>query len=352
MTIEQTIDRIAPAGCAVRDAAQKRLDSLTKPPGSMGRMEELALRYCMARGSAMPLALRKKRICCFGADHGVARQGVSAFPSEVTAQMVRNMLEGGAAINALARHACAELLVVDVGVDNDFDGADGLVRRKVRRGTADISEGPAMTIAEAKAAIAVGIELAEEAARDGVDILGTGDMGIANTTASTALLSAYLDIPAREITGRGTGIDEQRRLHKVSIVERALDANRNLLTDPLSTMAAVGGLEIAAICGLCLGGAATGIPVAVDGFISTAGAVAAIKMCDKVRDYLFFSHLSLEHGHAAIMRKLGERPILSLDLRLGEGTGAALAITLVEAAVRVYLEMATFESAGVSGRSE
>lgn len=342
------LDGIGPVSAEARKTAQARLDSLTKPPGSLGRLEELAARYCAARGSAMP-ALRRKRICCFAADHGVARQGVSAFPSEVTAQMVRNMLAGGAAINALARLAGAELAVVDVGVADPLEGAEGLVRRKVRLGTADMSEGPAMSPEEAEAAVAAGVEMAESAAADGVDILGTGDMGIANTTASTALFAAYLGIPAAEITGSGTGIDERRRRHKAAVIERALSVNRErLAAGALQTLAAVGGLEIAAICGLCLGGAANKIPVAVDGFISTAGAVAAIKMNERVADYLFFSHLSQEQGHAAVMSALGARPILALDMRLGEGTGAALAIIMVEAALRIYAEMATFESADVS----
>lgn len=350
-TLQALIEGIGPVNAEARSQAQARLDSLTKPRGSLGRLEELAMRYCAARGTASP-QLRRKRICCFAADHGVARQGVSAFPSEVTAQMVRNMLAGGAAINALSRLAGAELAVIDVGVADPLQGAEGLVRRKVRPGTADMSEGPAMSADEAEAAVAAGVEMAEAAAADGVDILGTGDMGIANTTAATALFAAYLGLPAEGITGSGTGIDEPQRRHKTAVIERALAVNRERLKTPLQILAAVGGLEIAAICGLCLGGAANKIPVAVDGFISTAGAVAAIKMNERVKEYLFFSHLSQERGHAAVMSALGARPILALDMRLGEGTGAALAMIMLEAALKIYREMATFESAAVSTGSD
>lgn len=334
----------------LRDPVQRHLDNLTKPPGSLGRLEELALRFCLATGSAKPV-LRRKRIYCLAGDHGVADEGVSAYPKAVTPQMVRNMLAGGAAVNVLARHAGAELVVVDMGVDDPLRNAPGLCRRKVRRGTANLARGPAMSVAEATRAVESGIRLARAAQREGVHLLGTGDMGIANTTPSTALFAAYLGIPPAAITGRGTGVDARGLRKKVRVIERALAVNRAALADPLATLAALGGFEIAGLCGLILGAASARLPVVVDGFISTAGAVAALRLNEAVRDYLFFSHLSDERGHAVILKKLGIRPLLSLNMRLGEGTGAALAMSLIEASVRAYNEMATFHSAGVSGKS-
>jgi nicotinate-nucleotide--dimethylbenzimidazole phosphoribosyltransferase len=262
--------------------------------------------------------------------------------------MVLNMLAGGAAINVLTRHAHAELVVADMGVASPLENAPGLCRCKIRAGTDNIAAGPAMTRAEAEAAVAAGIELAEAAARDGVTMLGTGDMGIANTTPATALFAAYLSCPVEAITGRGTGIDDRKLAHKIDVIKRALDVNRARLSDPVETLAALGGLEIAGIAGLALGGAAARLPVVVDGFISTAGAVAACAMCPAAREYLIFSHLSRERGHRVIMQALEARPVLDLDMRLGEGTGAALAMSIVEAAVKVYNEMATFSGAGVS----
>jgi len=347
--LRRTIASIQSVDTSLKPDIQAHLDDLTKPPGSLGRLEEIAMQYCLARKTLEPV-ITGKQIFCFGGDHGVAAEGVSAFPKEVTPQMVMNMAGGGAAINVLARHAGAELTVVDVGVDDDLEGVEGLCRKKVRAGTGNIAKGPAMTVAEATQAVVVGIELAAAAAADNVSLLGTGDMGIANTTPSTALFASFLGLPPEEMSGRGTGIDDESLQNKIAVIKRALEVNGRLCTDPLATLAALGGLEIAGICGLALGGAACGIPVVVDGFISTAGALAAIKMNENVRDYLFFSHISQEKGHAVVMQELDARPILELDLRLGEGTGAALAMTIIEASIRIYNEMATFSSAGVSGR--
>ena len=280
----------------------------------------------------------------------MADEGVSAFPKAVTPQMVRNMLAGGAAINVLARHAGAESCVVDMGVDDPLENAPGLIRRKVRRGTANMAKGPAMSREEAVRALEAGIELAQSAAAEGVRMLGTGDMGIANTTPSSALFAALLPCPVEEITGRGTGIDDAVLTHKIEVIKRSLEVNRARLADPLEALAAVGGFEIAGIAGLVLGGASRRVPVVVDGFISSAGALVACRMKPAVRDYLFFSHKSNEAGHAVFLRLFGAEPLLDLGLRLGEGTGAALAMGLVEAAVKVYNEMATFRSAGVSGK--
>jgi len=305
------------------------------------------LQVCLIQGTHQP-RLGKKRICCLAGDHGVACEGVSAFPQEVTPQMVHNMLSGGAAINVLARHVNADLVVADLGVAAPLGNQSGLYSRRIRGGTDNIARGPAMRRDEAVAALTIGIDLAGTAAAEGVTLLGTGDMGIANTTPATALLAAYLGCPVESITGRGTGIDDQRLAHKIEVIKRALAVNRDQLADPLGTLAALGGFEIAGIAGLCLGGAAHRVPVVVDGFISTAGAVAACALCPAVRDYLIFSHLSQERGHRVIMDALHARPVLDLGMRLGEGTGAALAMDVIEAAVKIYNQMATFSGAGVS----
>lgn len=345
--LEQVIKSIAPLNRAIEPRIKAHLDDLTKPQGSLGRLEELAAFYCLVHGTPVP-KLGLKRIYCFAGDHGVADEGVSAFPKEVTPQMVANMLAGGAAINVLTRHVKSELVVVDMGVAAPLENMTGLCRRKIRGGTDNIARGPAMTRAEAVQALNTGIELAGVAAGEGVTMLGTGDMGIANTTPATALLAAYLGCPVETITGRGTGIDDQRLTHKIEVIRRALEVNRAGCSDPLGTLAALGGFEIAGISGLILGGALNHIPVIVDGFISTAGAVAACAICPNVREYIVFSHLSQERGHRVIMEALKARPVLDLDMRLGEGTGAALAMTIVEAAVKIYSEMATFSGAGVS----
>ncbi len=330
---------------------QAHLDDLTKPQGSLGQLEDIAMRYCLVTGTAKPI-MGKKRIYCFAGDHGVAAEGVSAFPAEVTPQMVMNMLAGGAAINVLTKHADAELVIVDMGVNDPLEAAEGLVRMKVRSGTDNIAVGPAMSMDEVKQAIMSGVELAATAAEDGVTLLGTGEMGIANTTPATALYSAYLNCPVEDITGRGTGIDDTRLQHKIEVIKKSLAVNKDKLDDPLSTLAAVGGFEIAGICGLILGGALYGIPVVVDGFISTAAATAACAINSNVRDYLFFSHTSNEQGHKKILDKLQIKSILDLGLRLGEGTGAALAMTIIDASIKIYNEMATFSSAAVAGEEE
>jgi nicotinate-nucleotide--dimethylbenzimidazole phosphoribosyltransferase len=268
--LKKTIDAIQKVDEGLRPDIQAHLDDLTKPPGSLGRLEEIAMRYCLISGTLKPV-MGKKKVFSFAGDHGVADEGVSAFPKEVTPQMVMNMLGGGAAINVFCAHANAELGVVDMGVADDLEGAEGLIRRKVKPGTANIAAGPAMTLEEATQAVEAGIALAEEAKAEGVTLLGTGEMGIANTTPSTAIFSALLDLPVASITGRGTGVDDAGLERKVAVIEKALEVNRERLTDPLAALAAVGGYEIAGICGLVLGAAAMKIPVMIDGFISTAG---------------------------------------------------------------------------------
>jgi nicotinate-nucleotide--dimethylbenzimidazole phosphoribosyltransferase len=345
--LEQTLKMIQPVDVSLKPAIQAHLDDLTKPQGSLGRLEEFALRYCLATGTTTP-RLGKARICCFAGDHGVSVEGVSAFPREVTPQMVYNMLAGGAAINVFARHVGAELKVVDMGVDADFADAPGLVHRKVARGTANLAVGPAMTVAQATQALEAGIALADEAAEEGVTLLGTGEMGIANTTPATALFAAYLGLKPADITGRGTGVSDAGLQHKIAVIERGLAANQAALGNPLATLAALGGFEIAGIAGLILGGAARRVPVVVDGFISTAGALAALRLQPAVADYIFFSHLSDERGHRFVMKALALKPLLDLNMRLGEGTGGALAMTLISAAIKMVNEMATFSGAQVS----
>jgi nicotinate-nucleotide--dimethylbenzimidazole phosphoribosyltransferase len=350
--LDDTLATITSPDHGLEAAVQAHLDDLTKPPGSLCRLEEIAMRYCLATGTTEP-RINKKAVFTFAGDHGVADAGVSAFPKEVTPQMVLNMLAGGAAINVLGRQAGAEVHVVDIGVADPLDAAgEALIRRKVRSGTDNIAEGPAMSVEEVRKALEVGVELARSAADDGVTLLGTGEMGIANTTPSSALFAALLPCDVQSITGRGTGIDDDRLKHKVEVIRKALDVNAGRLGTPLETLAALGGLEIAGICGLILGAAAARVPVVVDGFISSAAALVACKMKPEVADYLFFSHMSAEAGHRTFFEKFGTRPLLDLGLRLGEGTGAALAMMLVEASIKIYNEMATFSSAGVANRTE
>ncbi len=331
-------------------AIRRRADSLTKPLGSLGRLEEVMLQYGLARGKATA-KIGRKAIFVFCADHGIAREGVSAYPPEVTAQMVSNFLGGGAAISVLCRQYGIEARIVDAGVDADLSGAPGLIHRKVARGTASFLHAPAMVEKQAFEALDVGIELAVAAAREGFDILGAGEMGIGNTTAAAALIAAFTGRDAADVAGLGTGIAAERLVHKADVVRRAITLHAAALHSPLSTLAAVGGFEIASIAGLMLGAASERLPVVVDGVISSAAALAAVKLCPAVLPYLFFSHQSTEPGHAVLLDHLGVRPLLHLELHLGEGSGAALGIAVIESAMRLYNEMATFESAAVSRTS-
>ena len=326
--------------------AKERLDNLTKPRGSLGYLEEMAARVVAILQEERP-SVQKKRVFVFAGDHDVVSEGVSAYPQEVTGLMVKNFLAGGAAINVLARCAGASVSVIDIGMKEDLQDVEGLIKRNVKRGAGNISIGPAMTREEAVRAIDVGIEMADRALADGCTMIATGDMGIGNTTPSSALFSALLPAEVMDVTGRGTGLDGEGLSHKVKVVERALEVNHTDINDPIGTLSAVGGLEIAGICGLCLGGAARRMIVVVDGFIASAGAIVAMRLDPLVKDYLFFSHQSSEKGHRAFFKKEGFRPILDLDLRLGEGTGAAIAMQLIEDAVRIYNEMATFGDVGI-----
>ncbi len=343
---EEALRGIRPVDAGLIEEARKRLDSLTKPRDSLGRLEEFARRMVAITGELRP-CLDRKTIFTFAGDHGVADEGVSAFPKEVTRQMVYNFLGGGAGINALARHAGADVVVVDIGVDFEFDDAPGLVKRKVVRGTRNIRKGPAMTREEAVKCLEVGISLARDYAGKGA-IFGTGEMGIANTTPASAIIAALSGLPPEAVTGRGTGIDDAIFRHKVKVIEDAIAVNSPDPSDPLDVLAKLGGAEIAGIAGLVIGAASKGVPVVVDGFISTAGALMARELEPVTAQYMFAAHRSVEKGHGAMLERMGMRPFVDLDLRLGEGTGAAIGITLIEAALRAYNEMATFGDAGVS----
>ncbi|GIW08927.1 MAG: nicotinate-nucleotide--dimethylbenzimidazole phosphoribosyltransferase [Dehalococcoidia bacterium] len=348
--IRQTISAIGEPDVPAMNWARRRHEQLTKPPGSLGRLEELAIRIVGITGRVPP-EIRRKAVVTAAADHGVAAEGVSAYPSEVTAQMVQNFLRGGAAINVLARGAGADVVVVDAGVAAELPPDPRLVRRAVRRGTANFAHGPAMERHEAEQAIAHGIEIAEDLHDQGIDLLGTGDMGIGNTTASSAITAVLTGKPVAAVTGRGTGITVEQLRTKIAVIERAIAVNQPDPTDPLDVLSNVGGLEIATLVGVMLGGAARRVPVVIDGFISGAAALVATELAPQVGFFLIAAHSSVEIGHRAILEHLEKAPLLNLDLRLGEGTGAALAFPIIEQAVRVLNEMATFREAGVSGRS-
>ena len=346
--LTETIQSIRPLDQGAIKLAQARQNSLTKPPGSLGRLEEIAVQVAGITGLERPVITDKVVITCAG-DHGVMAQGVSAFPQEVTPQMVANILHGGAAINVLARHVGARVLVVDAGVAVDLEPHPDLVIKKVGYGTADMTQGPAMSIQGAIEAIEAGIEVVQEQMGRGMSIVATGDMGIGNTTPSSAIVAAMTGIPVVEVTGRGTGIDDEQLAHKVAVIEKALAVNRPEPSDGLDLLSKVGGFEIGAIAGVILGAAANRIPVVVDGFISTAGALIAAALAPLASGYMIAAHASVEIGHRAALERLRLTPCLDFDLRLGEGTGAALVISVVEAACKILDEMATFESAGVSG---
>lgn len=327
--------------------AQARLDSLTKPLGSLGQLEEIAKRYVAIVENLRP-RVQKKVIYTFAGDHGVTAEGVSAYPKEVTPQMVYNFIRKGAAINVLAGHVGAKVIVVDIGVDHEFEPLEGLIIRKVARGTENIARGPAMSKAQALQGISVGLEMADHARNQEADLVGTGDMGIGNTTPSSAILASIAGLPVSLVTHRGTGIDDATLMRKIQTIEEAIKVNKPNPKDPLDVLSKVGGFEIAGITGLIIGCAAHRIPVVVDGFISTAGAMIAVALNSRIKEYLFASHQSVEVGHQFMWEYIGQKPILNLSMRLGEGTGAALAMSIIEAAVKISNEMATFGEAGVS----
>lgn len=348
--LQAVLTAIRPLDRSLADRGQAHIDNLTKPRGSLGRLEDLALQLFLIQGGGPPLA-DPMRIYTVAGDHGVNEEGVSLFPQEVTRQMVLNFLRGGAGINVLAATAGAQLYVVDAGsCGGGYDEHPQLIQAKIAPGTANLAKGPAMTEAQCVSALMLGVSLADRALTDGVRVLGTGDMGISNTTPSTALYCAYLGLDPQAVTGPGTGLGKAEVAKKVEVVRRGLAVNREAVEsgDPLAVLAALGGLEIATLAGLILGGARNRQLVCVDGFISTAAYVAAFRLCPAVADYCVISHASAEPGHAEAVRALGLKPLLDLGFRLGEGTGAACAMYLVRSAADMYSKMATFADAGVS----
>jgi nicotinate-nucleotide--dimethylbenzimidazole phosphoribosyltransferase len=346
MTLDETLRLIRPLDRSSESAAQRRLDSLTKPQGSLGRMEELARRIAVIQ-DRVPPRLGRKLLFVFAADHGITVEGVSAYPKDVTAQMTYNFLNGGAAINVLARYHGVDTEVVDVGVDYEFAAPRGLRNCKIRRGTANFAQGPAMTRQEAQRSVEIGIELAREAATENIFLLGAGDMGIGNTSSAAAILCALTDVEPADAVGRGTGIDDATLARKIAAIERGLKINRPNADDPLDVLARVGGLEIGAMTGVMLGAAAFRVPMVLDGFISGAAALLAQQFSPYVREVLFASHLSAEKGHGLMLDALQLVPVFDLQMRLGEGTGVCLLIGLIEASAKIMREMATFESAAV-----
>jgi nicotinate-nucleotide--dimethylbenzimidazole phosphoribosyltransferase len=347
--LENILSDIRPVDGSWIAAARTRQLELTKPPGSLGRLEAIANRCAAIRESFASLTNRA-RIVLFAADHGVCTEGVSAYPQAVTGQMVLNFLNEGAAINAFSRIGNIDLRVVDIGVASALPVTAGLISRRVATGTRNFCEEPAMTEEEMTAALEVVIELALETAESGYDLVGFGEMGIGNTTAASAITAALTKLPVEQVVGRGTGVDDVCMTRKRLAVLRALAHHASCLNTPLRILMAIGGLEIAGMCGFCFGAAARRVPMVMDGFISTAAAALAVSLCPAVSDYLFASHLSSECGHRPLLALIGQEPLFDFQMRLGEGTGAALAMTVIRSAVEALAGMATFASAGVANK--
>jgi len=345
--IKKVIKNIFGIDQAIVEKTQERLDNLTKPLGSLGRLEELAKQICGIAGKEIP-GLVNKVIFVLAADHGVTDEGVSAYPKEVTAQMVYNFLSGGAGINVLAKHVDAKVVVVDIGVAADLRSDPRLYVRKINYGTKNMAKGPAMTRLEAIEAVCAGINLFEEEFKSGLDIVGTGEMGIGNTTSASAITAVFTGSLVEDITGKGAGLNDLGLKKKIEIIKKALLINKPDPTDPIDVLSKVGGFEIAGLTGIILAAAAHKVPVVIDGFISGAAALVAFKFEPKVKDYMIAAHKSQEGGHKIILEHIGLRPLLDLDLRLGEGTGGALGIGLADAAIKILTQMATFKSANVS----
>ncbi len=349
--IQKTIEMIKPLDKAAMAEAQSRQDALTKPQGSLGRLEELAVQLAGIQGKASPRIVDKVMITMAG-DHGVVTEKIGNWPQEVTAQMVENFLRGGAGINVLARQAGARIIFVDMGVASDLRPDPQLTVRKIDYGTKNMCLGPAMTSEQAIKAIAAGIDIVNTEADKGLDIVGTGDMGIGNTTASAAICAVMTGEAVREVAGRGTGLTDEQLAHKIDVINRALTINQPDPSRSLEVLARVGGFEIGGLAGVMLGAAARRVPVVIDGFISGAAALIAVALSPQLKDFIIAAHVSAESGHPTMLRHLGLKPLLDLSMRLGEGTGAALGIFLAEAAARTLNEMATFAEAGVSEGDE
>ncbi|MDP2943505.1 MAG: nicotinate-nucleotide--dimethylbenzimidazole phosphoribosyltransferase [Candidatus Omnitrophota bacterium] len=349
--LRKTISKISRIDNSLSEETQKRLDNLTKPQGSLGRLEELAKQIVEITRIKNPV-LKHKIVFTMAGDHGVVENGVSAFPKEVTPQMVYNFLNNGAGINVLARHVGARVVVVDMGVACDLKDNPALIVKKVNYGTKNMAKGPAMTRDEAIKSIENGIEIFKEELLKGIDIVGTGDMGIGNTTPSSAIVATITGRNVEDVTGRGTGIDDKTLASKIIAIKEALKVNKPNPKDGIDILSKVGGFEIGGLTGVILAAAANRVPVVIDGFISGAAALIASTLEEKVKDYMIAAHCSVERGHKIALEFLGLKPVLDLNLRLGEGTGAALAMNIVEAGTKILNEMATFQSAGVSEKNK
>ncbi len=349
--IQEILEKITPIEKTWRKKAENRQLNLTKPPQSLGRLEELANRICAIQSTLSP-NVEQREIFVLAASHGVSIEGVSPYPSSVTAQMVANFLNGGAAINALAKSANAKLTVVDIGVDGEIPKVEKtlencrFVSAKIANGTQNFAQVVAMSEAEMLQALEIGINLAKEAKQNGVKLIGLGEMGIGNTTSASAITSALTNISPENTVGRGTGADDEMLAHKIKIVEKSLQLHQP--KNAFEILQTVGGFEIAGLCGLCLGAASEKIAIVTDGFIATSAAAVAVSICENVKDYVFASHNSVEIGHQVLLEFIGQKPLFDLEMRLGEGTGAALAMNIIESAVTAFNEMATFEQAAVS----
>ncbi|MFC4775289.1 nicotinate-nucleotide--dimethylbenzimidazole phosphoribosyltransferase [Paenibacillus sp. GCM10023252] len=346
LRLAHAIGEIRPLDEEIARLADRHSDGLTKPPGSLGKLEAIARQIAGATGLLWP-DLSKKAVIVMAADHGVCEEGVSAFPQEVTPQMVLNFLSGGAAVNVLARQAGADVYCVDIGVKGELEHSE-LTTRKVRSGTANMAKGPAMDREEAIRAILHGVEIVDELYAKGYRLFATGEMGIGNTTASAAIAAVLTGLSPEQTVGRGTGINDEVWLHKVRVVRRAIEVNQPEAGDPFDVLGKVGGLEIAGLVGVILGAAMHRCPVVIDGFISSAAALVASRLSEHAVSYMIASHLSQEQGHLKVMESIGLAPMIQLDMRLGEGTGAVLCFHFIDAAMLLMQEMATFESAGVS----
>ena len=344
--LKEILSAITPPDQELFKKARERLDQMAIPRGSLGRLEECAQRVVAITGSMKP-SVAQKTIVVFAGDHGVVEEGVSAFPQDVTVQMVANFIQGGAGINVLARHSGAHVLVVDMGVAQDIPPQEGLLLKKIALGTRNMRKGPAMSREQALEGILKGFIIADELKSKKTDIIGTGDMGIGNTTPSSAIAALLTKHRVEEVTGRGTGISDASLQHKIDVIKGAIDLNRPDPDDPIDVLAKVGGFEIAGIAGLIIGSALHHIPVVIDGFISSAAALVAVSLNPVIGEYLFAAHKSVEPGHRIVLEFLNQNPLLDLSMRLGEGTGAALGMTVVEAGVKVLHEVLTFQEAGV-----
>jgi len=346
--LNEIIDAIEPPDKSFYNKAMERLSQQARPEGSLGILEPLSARLA-GIAKTIDVKLKKKIIVTCAGDHGIVDEGVSLFPQEVTAQMVYNFVNGGASISVLAKHAGAEVRVADIGVNHDFDEKLPIFHYKVRKGTSNFAVEPAMTKKEAVQSVRAGIDIVKHLVdKESVDMIGTGDMGIGNTTPSTAIIAAFSGIDVEKLAGRGTGIDDSALKNKINIIEKSLIKHKPDPKDPIDILSKVGGFEIGALCGLVLGAAQYSIPVVCDGLISTAGALLACELAPYAKSYLFASHCSVEKGHQFMLQSLGLKPLLDLDFRLGEGTGAALAIEIIDAATRVLADIKTFEETGIN----